>query len=129
MENRVLKTKETPITEDLLKSLIGKLINVPVNEHEATKPLTKEKEKINVWFAGTVAGYEKQVVSYDFTTDSFHEPIIMYAILLTDGHAYMLSHENCIIEEITEEKFLEMVEEYERKQLAKESIMVPGKDF
>lgn len=129
MNNKViLKSADTVISEETLKGLIGKLVNVPTNEHEMVKQLTNTKEKVNVWFAGTVAGFEKQTIGYDFVNDSFHEPIVMYSLLLTDGHAYILSP-SCVIEELSEEDFLKMIEEQEKAQAVKDALILPGKDF
>lgn len=122
----VLKSKETDITEELLASMIGKMIHVPTNEHVVVKQLTDTKEIVNVWFAGVVAGYDKQIVGFNYATDEFCEPYTVYSLLLTDGHAYVLSPTACEVNEITMEDFTIMIEEQQKIQDAKDSIILPG---
>lgn len=124
--SKVLKSGKDPITEELLNSFIGKLISVPTNEHVATQELTGKQQTVNVWFAGTVAGFEKATIGYDFANEQYlEEPIVTYNLILTDGMGYILSPKNCVVEEVTEEEFVDMVQEYERKQAVKNSIILP----
>jgi hypothetical protein len=83
-----------------------------------------------VWFAGTVAGYVKEVLSYDFGNDvRLDTPRIGYSILMTDGMGYILSSTKCEINEITMDEFSKMVEDHRKKQEAINSILLPGVDF
>lgn len=125
-----IKTVDQELTTELLDSMVGKLVYVPQNEHMAADEYSEELKAVNVWFAGTVAGYEISTVKYDYINDVFiDEPKITYNLLLTDGVGYILSTTKCAIEELTEEEFLKMVEEHQAKQKAVDSILLPGRDY
>lgn len=125
----MLKTKENVLTEEFLSSLVGKLIHVPTNEHETEQELTGEKTKVNVWFAGVVAGYTKSHIAYNFDICDFISSKEYYQLILTDGMCYILASD-CEIEELTEEEFAKMVEDFQRSQDIKNSIILPdGKVF
>jgi hypothetical protein len=119
------KLKGEELSEELLSGCIGKIISVPINEHIMNNQITGLKDVVNVWFVGTVAGFEKQTICYNYTEDEFMDPITAYSILLTDGHAYILA-KDCEMKEITEEEFDTMIKEEEAKQKARDSIILPG---
>lgn len=117
----LLKSKDQPLTEELVASLVEKLIYVPTNMHPA--PPGHPEPQVNVWFAGQVAGFEKGVVRYDFQkNDFFEEPKIFYNVILTDSMAYVLSPTEVEIYEITLEEFNKMVEEHRAKLLVQEAV-------
>lgn len=120
----IIKKQDEAITESFLESLIGKYIHAPVNEHVTYDPMDKEFVKVNAWFAGKIAGYEKAVFAYDYKNDEFFkESKTVYKVLLCDGMAYAISEENSVFEELTEEEFLEMLAEHDAKELNK--IILP----
>lgn len=121
---KVIKKENEPLTEEFLESLIGKYIHVPTNEHVTYDPMDKEFVKINAWFAGKVAGYEKSVFAYDYREDKFHDlPKTIYRVLLCDGMAYVISEEKSLFKELTEEEFIEMLAEHDVKKASK--IILP----
>ena len=120
----IIKKQDEAITESFLESLIGKYIHAPVNEHVTYDPMDKEFVKVNAWFAGKIAGYEKAVFAYDYKNDEFFkESKTVYKVLLCDGMAYAISEENSVFEELTEEEFLEMLAKHDAKELNK--IILP----
>lgn len=117
---KVIKRENEPLTEEFLKSLIGKYIYVPVNEHLTYEPLEKQYVTVNAWFAGRVAGYEKSVFAYDFKEDKFFdEPKTVLKVLLCDGTAYVISEEKSLFKELTQEEFIEMLAEHDAKTASK----------
>lgn len=112
----VIKGVDQAVSEELVGGLIGKCIHVPTNTHMMKTP-TGAEGKVNAWFGGRVAGYEKAVVAFDYANSEYYEePKTFYQILLNDGMGYVLSNEECEILEITEEEFTEMVAEHQAKQ-------------
>lgn len=131
--SKILRDKETPVTEEILESLIGKIIHVPNN----ILPMVDSKGNIhkeNVWFAGMVAGYDVVTSYFDFANNKFIDtPFKRISILLTDGMMYTLAPESEILE-LTDDEFYKMVEENAKMQdiLVPETskdILLPGKDF
>jgi len=117
---KIIKKESEPFDESFLKNLIGKYIHAPLNEHVTYDPMEKEFVKVNAWFAGKIAGYEKSVFAYDYKTDKFlKEPKTVYKILLCDGMAYVISEEKSIFEELTKEEFLEMLAKDDAKKVNK----------
>lgn len=105
--------RQIKLKESFLEGLIKKYIHVPKNEHTVYDPLKKDFIKINAWFAGKVAGFEKAIYSYDYKKSKFfEEPKVVYKILLCDGMSYVIS-EKSEFKELTEEEFIEMLAEYE----------------
>jgi hypothetical protein len=126
----VIKSLDDAVTEELLLNLVGKMIHVPTNEHMSIDNETGTLNPVNVWFAGTVAGYAKEVLGYDFgNDDALTELKVAYSVLMTDGVGYILSSTKCEIKEITMSEFEEMVTDYKLKQEAINSILLPGRDF
>ena len=120
----VIKKEKEIITETFLEGLIGRYIHAPVNEHVTYDPMEKDFVKVNAWFAGKVAGYEKTVFAYDYKNDEFlKESKTVYKILLGDGMAYVISEEKSIFEELTEEEFLEMLAEHAANKMS--TIILP----
>ena len=127
MEKVILKKESQQPTEELLTSMIGKLVYASVNMFPKPKKYPSEMDStVNFWFAGTVAGVDKRTLSYDYDNDSFLEqPRTTYALLLTDGNIYSISTTACEIEEISKELFAEMVDRERKIQEAKQSIIIP----
>lgn len=140
--SNLIKAINEPVTEGMLKELIGKYVNVPTNPHVTQTP-TGATGTVNAWFAGKVAGYEKAYVGFDYPAQEFYaEPRTFYQLLLCDGMGYVLSNGAEILE-ITEQDFTELVaredakralEQMERVEDNKEifvpesEIIVPGED-
>jgi hypothetical protein len=117
---RIIKKEKEVISESFLESLIGRYIHVPVNEHVTYDPMEKDFVKVNAWFAGKVAGYEKTIYAYDYKENKFFdEPKTVYKVLLCDGMAYVISEEKSLFKELTEEEFLEMLAEHDVKKASK----------
>ncbi|WP_426455439.1 hypothetical protein ACP26L_36155 (plasmid) [Paenibacillus sp. S-38] len=130
------------IDETTAASLVGKFIHVPQND--ITPP---DGQTVNMWFAGQVAGYEKAVIGYDYVNGEFFTPEnvqVYFNVHMTDGATWVLSNKQLIIEEITEEKFQQMLTEHLAKQAlldqaeaeveqivtrAQNKILLPGEDF
>lgn len=72
----------------------------------------------NVWFAGSVAGYEKAVIGFNYEEGTFHEePQTFYNVHLTDGMGYILtSAYELEIHELTEEEFNQLIEEKKEEE-------------
>jgi hypothetical protein len=112
----MLKNKDQVLTEELLVSIVGKLIHVPQNVHKRTNYITGEEMEFNIWFAGQVVGYSKNVLNYDFMTDQITEKSdISFSLLLSDGRGYVIT-DDCEIEEISQEDFLALVEKTEKER-------------
>lgn len=121
------KLKEQEVTEELVVSLAGKLVHCTENFLTSETMLANERKKVNVWFAGTVAGVDKTVVCYDYATDVFYEePKVIYRVLLTDGASYIVAND-ALIAPIEEEAFALLVKEYERKETIRKAILMPPK--
>lgn len=121
---KIVKPISEPITEELVRSLIGKYIHVPTNMHEVPNDLEGGMEETNVWFGGLVAGYEKAVMKFDFHKKEFFEgePKVFFNILLADGMGYVLSATGDVeIREVTEDEFNDLVAEYVAEQAAKQA--------
>jgi hypothetical protein len=117
---RIIKKEKEVISESFLESLIGRYIHVPVNEHVTYDPMEKDFVKVNAWFAGKVAGYEKTIYAYDYKENKFfEEPKTVYKVLLCDGMAYVISEEKSLFKELTEKEFLEMLAEHDAKKASK----------
>ena len=128
--SKQVKKIEDPITVELLESLLGKIIHTPTNEHLVVNDVEEKAEPVNVWFAGTVAGYEVQTLKYDYVEDKPTEGTkVSYNVLMTDGIGYILSPDKSEVFELTDDEFVELVDEHEKKKKAKDSILLPGKDF
>jgi len=114
---QLIKSKDQFLTEEIVASLIGKFIHVPTNIHEINTP-TGATTKMNVWFAGVVAGYEKAVIGFDYETGSFKdEPENFYNVHLTDGMGYILTTLNDLeILELNEDEFNQLVEEQKERE-------------
>lgn len=120
---QVIKAKDQPLTEEIVASLIGKFVHVPTNFHEMQTP-TGAITKVNVWFAGVVAGYEKALIGFDYETGEFTEPKAYFNVHLTDGMGYILTTVNDLeINELTEEEFQALVEEHKEAQNKPEIIL------
>lgn len=121
---QVIKAKDQAITEEIVKRLIGKFVHVPTNFHDVATP-TGATTKVNVWFAGVVAGYEKAVIGFDYETGEFNEePQIFFNVHLTDGMGYVLTNDYDLeINELTEEEFTQLVEEHKEAQNTPEIIL------
>ena len=130
--SKLIKAINEPITEEMLKDLVGKFVNVPTNPHVTQTP-TGATGTVNAWFAGKVAGYEKAYVGFDYPAQEFYaEPRVFFQLLLCDGMGYVLS-DGAEISEISEQDFTELVaredakralEQIERTEQNKE-IIVP----
>jgi hypothetical protein len=136
MKNLV-KSLDQEVTEEMLESLLGKIVYVPQNEHLTLDPSEEEFKTVNVWFAGVVAGYEKAIIKFDLAQNTFmDEPTVRYSLFLTDGVSYILSKTKCEIVELTRDEFMNMVAEHQERQLKKQAkqdilknILLPGRDF
>ncbi|WP_366349195.1 hypothetical protein [Paenibacillus amylolyticus] len=113
----VIKAKEDKLTEEIVASMIGKYIHAPTNMHEIQTP-TGATTKANVWFAGSVAGYEKAVIGFNYEEGTFHEELqTFYNVHLTDGMGYILtSAYELEIHELTEEEFNQLIEEKKEEE-------------
>ncbi|MBD8836328.1 MULTISPECIES: hypothetical protein [unclassified Paenibacillus] len=113
----VIKAKEDKLTEEIVASMIGKYIHAPTNMHEIQTP-TGATTQANVWFAGSVAGYEKAVIGFNYEEGTFHEePQTFYNVHLTDGMGYILtSAYELEIHELTEEEFNQLIEEKKEEE-------------
>ncbi|MDR6720385.1 MULTISPECIES: hypothetical protein [Paenibacillus] len=113
----VIKAKEDKLTEEIVASMIGKYIHAPTNMHEIQTP-TGATTKANVWFAGSVAGYEKAVIGFNYEEGTFHEELqTFYNVHLTDGMGYILtSAYELEIHELTEEEFNRLIEEKKEEE-------------
>lgn len=121
---KIIKEEKEALRKSFLESLIGKYVHTPINEHITYDPMEKDFVKVNAWFAGKVAGYEKAVFAYDYKNDEFFkEPKTIYKILLCDGMAYVISEEKSEFHELTEKEFLEMLAEHDAKEMSK--ILLP----
>ena len=138
--SKVVKSKEDKLTLELIESLVGKYVHATTNVHELPRVDNPDvKEKVNVWFAGQVAGYEVTVIKYSFEHDTIlDEPIVNYHLLLTDGVGYVLSDTELEILELTADEFIELVAEHTTKDAvnsiltpdeSEKKILIPGKDF
>jgi hypothetical protein len=97
----LVKEKQDELNEDLLRDLIGRIIDVPINEHEVLEGVT------NLWFGGRVAGYCVTKLYYNFKEEDFtEEKICKYDIVLTDGEGFPVS-DSCEIWFLTEDEFTE----------------------
>ena len=130
---RTVKEMDARLNEELLSGLIGTVVHAKTNEL-----LDKEGNVHNVWFAGMVAGYQKSVIAFDYVEDKpLDEPKVQLQILLTDGMAYGLSETALEINELTDDEFLALVEEYTASEIANEillptkekKIILPGRDY
>jgi len=113
----MIKAKDDKLTEEIVASLIGKYIHAPTNMHEIQTP-TGATTKANVWFAGSVAGYEKAVIGFNYEEGTFHEELqTFYNVHLTDGMGYILtSAYELEIHELTEEEFNQLIEEKKEEE-------------
>ncbi|MDQ0719398.1 hypothetical protein QF049_000659 [Paenibacillus sp. W4I10] len=113
----VIKAKEDKLTEEIVASMIGKYIHAPTNMHEIQTP-TGATTKANVWFAGSVAGYEKAVIGFNYEEGTFHEELqTFYNVHLTDGMGYILtSAYELEIHELTEEEFNQLIEKKKEEE-------------
>jgi hypothetical protein len=133
----VVKAVDQEVTIEILDSLIGKRIYVPTNVHMVAANPDDEFKAINVWFAGTVGGYEIAKIKYNAMQDTFFNDVkVSFNVLLTDGVVYQLSSIKCEILELTEDEFLQMVKDFKEaklkeqaKQALVDSILLPGRDF
>jgi hypothetical protein len=134
----VLKEKNQVITRELLQGLTGKIVHVPVNK--LNMQVSEDTyEKIDVWFAGQVVGFDERYLLYDFDKKEFTtSPTVSYSLLLTDGMAYNLSAEECEILELSEEEFFALITKIQAEQALKEDILIaeekkglllPGRDY
>lgn len=115
---KIVKSVEQELTEEMLKSIVGKFVRIPKNIHTQKDEFFGKDEELNAWFAGMVGGYEKAYVSYDYENDEFYpETKIDYHLLMTDGTGYVLSNNELEILEITEEEFKQMVKDQEARNL------------
>lgn len=121
---KIIKNESEPLEESFLRSLIGKYIHVPTNEHTTYDPMERDYVVVNAWFAGKVAGYEKAIFAYDYKNDEFFdEPKTIYKILLCDGMAYVISEEKSLFKELTKEEFIKMLAEHDAEKASK--IILP----
>ncbi|MBT2283796.1 hypothetical protein J7E78_09625 [Paenibacillus polymyxa] len=113
----MIKAKDDKLTEEIVASMIGKYIHAPTNMHEIQTP-TGATTKANVWFAGSVAGYEKAVIGFNYEEGTFHEELqTFYNVHLTDGMGYILtSAYELEIHELTEEEFNQLIEEKKEEE-------------
>lgn len=92
------------VTEDLVKSLIGKYVHVTNNFLEVN---SEEGTRVSdMWFGGKVAGYQARYTYFDFKKEEPADEQIQYHLIMTDGEGFMLAEE-CDIEELDEESFFE----------------------
>ncbi|MDK8192548.1 hypothetical protein QP794_20895 [Paenibacillus sp. UMB7766-LJ446] len=114
---QMIKAKDDTLTEELVAGLVGKCVHAPTNMHEIQTP-TGATTKVNVWFAGTVAGYEKAVIGFNYEADEFHEkPQTYYNVHLTDGMGYILTSAfELEIYELTQEEFAQLIEEKKKEE-------------
>jgi len=126
--SKLIKGNDVKITRECLEDMIGELVHVPVNMQERLNPDTSEIEMVNMWFSGTVAGYQEQVSYFDFEKEEMVESkSVKYSILLTDGYVYSVV-DSCIIKKITQEEFIEMIKKEQEKQRVSEnksSLILP----
>ncbi len=121
---KIIKKENEPLTETLLKDLIGKYIYAPTNEHLTYDPMEKDYVIVNAWFAGKIAGYEKSCFAYNYKTDEFFEkPKTIFKILLCDGMAYVISEEKSLLKELTEKEYMKMLAEHDADKISK--IILP----
>lgn len=121
---KIIKKEKEVVNESLLKSLIGKYVHAPVNEHITYDPMEKDFVKVNAWFAGKVAGYEKTIYAYDYKENKFfEEPKTVYKVILCDGMAYVISEDKSLFKELTEDEFIEMLAEHDFKN--RNEIILP----
>ncbi|MGE6575161.1 hypothetical protein ACQKFM_09600 [Paenibacillus xylanexedens] len=113
----MIKAKEDKLTEEIVASMIGKYVHAPTNMHEIQTP-TGATTQANVWFAGSVAGYEKAVIGFNYEEGTFHEELqTFYNVHLTDGMGYILtSAYELEIHELTEEEFNQLIEEKKEEE-------------
>jgi hypothetical protein len=91
------KDLETEVTEELLKNLVEKYVDVTHNEIKGVEG--------NFWFGGMVAGYEVSINYFDTDKEEFRDkPYLVYSIVLTDGSAHILG--KCKILTLTHDEFL-----------------------
>lgn len=121
---QVIKAKDQVLTEEIVASMIGKYVHAPTNMHEVQTP-TGGTTKVNVWFAGVVAGYEKAVIGFNYEDGSFNEqPQTFFNVHLTDGMGYILTTTlDLEIQELSEEEFESLVEEKKAEQNTPEIIL------
>lgn len=113
--SKLIKAVNEKLTEEMLKGLMGKFINVPTNPHVTQTP-TGATGTVNAWFAGKVAGYEKAYVGFDYPAQEYYEePKTYYQALLCDGMGYVLS-DGAEIFEISEQDFVQLVADEEAKR-------------
>jgi serine/threonine protein phosphatase PrpC len=114
---QVIKTEETPLTEELVFDLVDKFIFCPDNLQMARNE-QGDVEEVNAWFGGFVYGYEKAILFYDYATnEKLEEPKVFFNLLLSDGLGYVLSKTKCVIHELTEEEYNEKLADFEMKQI------------
>ncbi|MGM7682833.1 hypothetical protein ACSVDA_11835 [Cytobacillus sp. Hm23] len=122
----LIKDSNMILTEELVKSFVGKIIHVPVNKHlvkQATDSGEIEESEVNAWFAGEVAGYEKAYIKFDYERGKFLEKEKVYFnILLTDGIGYQLAVHDSEIMEITEEEWKKLITKHQATNVSDEKV-------
>lgn len=114
----VIKAVDQEVTDELLKSLVGKYVHATKNVVEVPNELLGTKDKQNAWFAGMVAGYEKVWMHYDFENETFmDEPKLYYSLIQTDGTGFILSDTELELVELSEEEFSQMVKDFQARQI------------
>lgn len=116
--SQTIKSADQSLTEEMLKSVVGKFVHIPQNLHTHRNEFDDKEEEFNAWFAGQVGGYEKAYISYDYEKDEFYpETKVCFHLLMTDGTGYVLSEDKLEILEITEEEFEQMVKDHQAREL------------
>jgi hypothetical protein len=141
---QVVKVVSDPLTEELLRTLVGEYVHGTKNGHDMINPTDGSVERHNVWFAGQVAGYEKAEISFDWQNEQWLDvPQVFYNLLMTDGTSYLLSQDELEISIISEYEFTAMLANYQTNEAIRQEvkdpsniiladnkkILVPGKDF
>lgn len=118
----VIKKSTDQLTEELMRSMVSKVVHVPTNYHLVKDQIGGGEVLDNIWFAGTVAGFAIQEIHYDVATDTFLvEPNRVYLLLLTDGSGYALA-DSCEVNELTDDEFRALVMEQAQKEGAPEIV-------
>jgi hypothetical protein len=122
-----IKESNVSLTDELVKSFIGKYIHVATNMHQGIDDRSGLPKEVNVWFAGRAIGFSKEVVFYNFETDTMLDiPVVTYTMLMADGMGYMLSNTLCEIDELTKDEYTDMVEAFKKQEEAKSKIILPN---
>lgn len=126
----VLKTKEQPLTEELVGGMVGRIVHAKINKHLVPKqsvlvdtPIEGMFEEVNVWFAGVVVGYQRSVIGVDLMAETaeiqlLEKPLVSFNVVLGNMSTYTLSDKELEIDEITGEELVVLFEEGKAQEVA-----------